>query len=187
MHGLIPLFPVPLVARQLSPRTKFSQLEDIRLRSLVHSMPRVDWRVIGRLMGNRTPRQCRERYNNYLAPSLRIAPWTEAEESLLVEKFNQLGPKWSQMAVFFNRRSAVSLKNHYAKISQRLSGKPLPDGAEEDDEHDEVRPPRPDPAPNKKEEEKDGTVVSIIRAAEKVGESWFSSESDVKFSHVVHL
>jgi hypothetical protein len=153
-------------------------------------MPKVDWKVVGRLMGGRTARQCRERYRNYLAPAVRIAPWTEAEESLLVAKFAELGPKWSQMTIFFDRRSAVSLKNHYAKISQRFRAPPPPDGdaAEDDDRGREAPAPAPlTVQPLCERKEKEGVVVSMIRTVEKVGEAWFSSEADVKFTHVVHL
>jgi hypothetical protein len=171
-------FPPPIPPGKLNPRTKFSEFEDWKLRNLVLSMPLINWKVIGSLMGNRTPRQCRERYKNYLAPSVRIDPWTAEEEALLVTKYREMGPKWSQMAPLFNRRTPVSLKNHHAKIAQHFSG----DDRSEDPpdapipEEDE-KPPPPPPLPE--------SVVSIFRRTERAGDAWFSQDGDAKFGNVI--
>jgi hypothetical protein len=100
-------------------RSKFSVFEDQKLQRLVSSMSIVNWAAIGNLMGNRTARQCRERYKNYLAPSVTTEPWTREEEDLLMRKHDEMGPHWAQMRQFFQNRTAVSLKNHYARIIQQ--------------------------------------------------------------------
>ena len=101
----------------LPPRTKFSDEEDKKLIQLVNSYPKMTWKQISVLMGNRTSRQCRERYNNYLSPDLNHNPWTPEEDALLLQKYKELGPQWAFMTQFFNRRACVDIKNHYAKIS----------------------------------------------------------------------
>jgi hypothetical protein len=70
-------------------------------------------------MGHRTARQCRERYKNYLSPIYRNNPWTDEEEAVLAEKVKELGQKWSAIARFFEGRSDVNVKNHWAAMQSR--------------------------------------------------------------------
>lgn len=101
-------------------RMKFSRDEDQRLRSLVGFNPDPDWKTIAEMMGNgRTTRQCRERFNNYLSPRLKNGPWAKDEEELLELKFNELGPRWAKMVVYFPGRSDVNLKNHWTSMVNR--------------------------------------------------------------------
>jgi hypothetical protein len=146
-------------------------------------MPILNWRVIANFMGNRSPRQCRERYKNYLAPTVRVDPWSPEEETLLLEKFREMGPKWAQMTEFFPDRTAVSIKNHYAKISQHRT-------------EDERGEPEPLPVPiiegklakeeTQEVEEQEAAelpegVISIFRRAKTAGDAWFNQEADQKF------
>jgi hypothetical protein len=64
-------------------------------------------------MGDRSPRQCRERYTNYLSPTIRTDPWTDEEDALLLEKINDLGHAWSAIARSSNRRSSSDVKNRW--------------------------------------------------------------------------
>lgn len=100
-------------------RMKFTPEEDHRLREIVRSFVTPNWAQVSALMGNRTPRQCRERYRNYLAPQIINGRWTEEEERLLEELVAQMGPKWSRMAPQFPTRSDVNLKNHWSAMSHR--------------------------------------------------------------------
>jgi hypothetical protein len=155
-------------------------------------MPKVNWAVIGQLMGNRTARQCRERYHNYLSPAVKLSPWSCEEDQLLLEKYRELGPKWSQMTAFFENRTAVSLKNHYAKLSQatepvrrppHLPGEPQRDG----ERADPVLPVSTEP-PATEETPKllpPQGVGNIFQAIDRVGEEWFNPEAEIKYTSVV--
>jgi hypothetical protein len=77
-------------------------------------------------MPNRTTRQCRERYKNYLSPELRNLPWSPAEDLLLRERFSEFGPRWATLATFFNGRSDVSLKNRWAVLNGRHTSTSAP-------------------------------------------------------------
>lgn len=57
-----------------------------------------------------TPRQCHERYTNYLAPAQNKMPWTKEEQQLLVKLINQYGTKWSMIAQSFPGRTEPSIK-----------------------------------------------------------------------------
>ena len=104
-------------------KNKFSKLEDQMLTQLV-SIYNTDWGKIAQYMPNRTGRQCRERWNHYLAPHISFSPWTQIEDDLLLKKYQELGPKWKEMVPFFQGRTDVSLKtrcNRLLRIAQRVA------------------------------------------------------------------
>jgi hypothetical protein len=100
-------------------RQMFSAEEDARLKQLVSQHGSKDWKNIAKKMPNRSTRQCRERYKNYLSPELINLPWSASEDDLLRQKFDVFGPKWATIAHFFTGRSDVSLKNHWASLISR--------------------------------------------------------------------
>jgi hypothetical protein len=99
-----------------SVRHRFTPLEDQRLRDLVSEHGQTDWGKISSLLGTRCARQCRERYRNYLDPTLRQEPWTGDEDQLLFEKFAEFGPKWALIQQFFDGRSEANVKNRWAQL-----------------------------------------------------------------------
>lgn len=105
---------------QLPPRTKFTKEEDAKLLEIYNSSPNMTWKKLASSMGNRTARQCRERYNNYLAPHINHDPWTPQEDEMLKIKYAEYGPQWSLLTSFFNNRSCVNIKNHFSKISHQM-------------------------------------------------------------------
>ncbi|OHS93814.1 Myb-like DNA-binding domain containing protein [Tritrichomonas foetus] len=113
-------------------RNRFSKEEDDYLKYLVeveyannHSKITLNeepnWNEISAKMFNRTARQCRERYRNYLQPGICNGPWSQEEEELLQQKYREIGPQWSKMAKFFPNRSDVNIKNHYTCLLNRQS------------------------------------------------------------------
>jgi hypothetical protein len=100
-------------------KTKFSADEDAKLQQIVQEFGTDDWVLVAFLHGTRNPRQCRERYQNYLAPSLRADPWTAQEDALLLEKCAQYGTKWNKIAEFFTDRSDNSLRNRWLMLERR--------------------------------------------------------------------
>jgi hypothetical protein len=97
----------------------FSPDEDSRLRFLVERYGQDDWRLISHEMHSRSPRQCRERYKNYLSPEISTRPWAESEDTLLRQKYREMGPRWARMSGFFVGRSDVACKNRWAAICAR--------------------------------------------------------------------
>ena len=97
-------------------KNKFTPEEDERLRQLVSVYGTNSWSTIASLMGNRNHRQCRERWKNYVDPSLKNEPWTYEEDHLLVEKYAELGPKWNKISKFFSSRSDNSIRNRWQLI-----------------------------------------------------------------------
>lgn len=106
-------------------RTKFLPEDDRRLKEIVArdsygSEKDIDWNVVAAEMGTKTPRQCRERYKNYLSPTLSNGAWTQKEEELLTQKYEEYGPKWAKMTPFFPGRSDVNIKNHWSSMQNRV-------------------------------------------------------------------
>jgi hypothetical protein len=99
--------------KHAAPRRLFTAAEDAQLLRIVDANHGQPWEVIASQMSGRTARQCRERYTNYLAPALRVADWTPAEDALLLEKVNELGSAWAVIRIHFNGRSENDIKNRW--------------------------------------------------------------------------
>lgn len=97
---------------------KFTPDEDNKILDLIAQYGN-DWPKIAKNLPNRNAKQCRERYINYLNPSVNKNPWTEYEDQLLLEKFNEYGSKWTKIMNFFPGRSDIDIKNHYNKLIYR--------------------------------------------------------------------
>ena len=116
-------FPQNPSSQSFAPKTKrqlFSVEEDEVLRQLVEEFGPY-WKKIASLMNGRTTRQCRERYQNYLAPGLRTEPWSPEEDHLLEKLVGENGFKWSIISKFFNQRTDVNIKNRWASLHGRNS------------------------------------------------------------------
>jgi len=100
-------------------KSKFKPEEDKLLMKLVSEYGKKDWKKISKLMGTRNSRQCRERWRNYLRPEVIQANWTEAEDSLLLQRYNELGPKWNIIGLCFNGRSVNNIRNRWVKLMRR--------------------------------------------------------------------
>ncbi|OHT14908.1 Myb-like DNA-binding domain containing protein [Tritrichomonas foetus] len=100
-------------------RRKFSSDEDRLLRALVAELGEESWPQVSERMKTRSPRQCRERYRNYLADRLTNGPWDQSEEELLEEKVLKYGPRWTLISSFFPTRSDANVKNHWAFITNQ--------------------------------------------------------------------
>ena len=94
-------------------KNKFTAEEDRKLEGLIQKYGAGDWLNISQMMGTRNPRQCRERWNNYLNPQLRVDPWTIEEDQLLVVKYQELGPHWAKIARCFVHRSDNAVRNRW--------------------------------------------------------------------------
>lgn len=100
-------------------RNQFSKEEDQQLLELVEKYGDKKWKIISKHMPNRTTRQCHERYKYFLSPKLSNHPWTDEECMILELKYQELGPKWAEIAQFLNNRSAVSVKNKWGALERK--------------------------------------------------------------------
>ena len=100
-------------------RSNFTPEEDDLLRSLVAQYGSANWASIAAHMPNRTLRQCRERWRHYLAPNIKNLPWTPAEDTLLLKKVQELGPKWVEISKHFANRTDFNVKNRWLVLVRR--------------------------------------------------------------------
>ena len=71
------------------------------------------WSDIAKRVPGRMGKQCRERWCNYLDPSIRKGPWTDEEDRVLVEKQKVMGNKWTQIAKLIPGRPQAVIKNRW--------------------------------------------------------------------------
>jgi hypothetical protein len=100
---------------RLFPRRKFTLDEDNKLRALVDSFGTESWQNIARFVPQRTARQCRDRYNNYLVDSLMTDPWTPEEDALVIQQYHRIGAKWVEIGKMLKGRSGNNVKNRWHK------------------------------------------------------------------------
>jgi len=95
----------------------WQNIEDLKLRKLVSSLgTRGTWGKIAKDMGyTRSPKQCRERWHNFLDPKLRIE-WSDDEDSKLMSLFQQFGSQWANIAKQLSGRTGDRVKQRLHKI-----------------------------------------------------------------------
>lgn len=99
-------------------KPKFTPAEDKQLQKFVNQLGTNSWHTIAKRMRGKTSKQCHDRWKNYANPQLRNSEWNEEEDLLLIEKFAELGPRWTQIARFFNDRSMNCLRNRFLKLKR---------------------------------------------------------------------
>ncbi|EAY22725.1 Myb-like DNA-binding domain containing protein [Trichomonas vaginalis G3] len=109
--------------KEISPRSlpkqKFTDEDDQKLRNVIKELGTKNWSDIAAAMGNRNARQCKERWENYLSPSINNTPFTPEEDALLLEKQKEIGSKWVTMKNYFDRRTDAALKNRWQMLIRK--------------------------------------------------------------------
>jgi hypothetical protein len=108
----------PSAATRHGPRATFSSTEDEQLKQIMALGGWKSWNAIAAQMPGRTGRQCRERWNNYVNPSLNMKLFTPDEDRLLMQKHKELGTKWEQIVHFFPGRSKNFIKNRWGVLQR---------------------------------------------------------------------
>lgn len=98
---------------------RWSQYEDDRLAYLTHTQGTRNWVLISSELGARSPKQCRERYQQHLKPGLRHHPFSPEEGAFIERMVREIGKRWSKIATFLEGRSDNAIKNWYNSGSNR--------------------------------------------------------------------
>ncbi|EAY00874.1 Myb-like DNA-binding domain containing protein [Trichomonas vaginalis G3] len=99
---------------------RFTEEDDQKLKQLVNEYGENNWDIIAKKMKGRNKRQCRDRWNRYLAPNVNHSEWTVEEEKLLMSLVPILSPRWREIAKHFSGRNDIQIKNRYKMIQNRL-------------------------------------------------------------------
>jgi hypothetical protein len=114
------MFPVP-PRKSTGRRSLFNVEEDAKLTRLVEACGEEDWRTIAREMPDRTARQCRDRWQHYLSPTVSHEPFTPDEDGILLTKYTEVGPRWKTMMRFFRGRTPNDLKNRWERLNSQTN------------------------------------------------------------------
>ena len=107
--------------RTLQKQHRFSPEEDKKLTDLALQDPNPikNWPQIAQSFPGRTTRQVRERWNRFLDPSLKNAPWTTEDEEKLITLHQEYGNKWAEMSKLLDNRSQIDIKCRWRSISKK--------------------------------------------------------------------
>lgn len=94
-------------------RSFFTEDEDRLLSMAAIKYNQSKWNLIAQCVPGKTPKQCRDRWANYLQPSLKFEPWSQEEDELLLSLVSKNGTRWSQLTSHFPNRSTNSVKNRW--------------------------------------------------------------------------
>jgi hypothetical protein len=97
------------------------------------------WCEIASNLPGRNARQCRDRWNHYLCKSS-TTPWTAEEDRILLEKAQELGFRWTQIARCLPHRSDTDVRARCDLLSR--SGAAAERGGESRDPPPQLPPPR---------------------------------------------
>jgi hypothetical protein len=122
-------------------KRRFTAAEDAAIQHLVNTLGDNKWEEIGQLIPARSARQCRERYEHYLAESLSTCPWTKEDDDRLIRIANEYGHRWTEMTKHFPGRNPNNLKNRWHKGLSKTGSGPwkLPVGTENPGQLDNIR------------------------------------------------
>ena len=105
-------------------RVKFLESEDQQLIKLVQQCGTKCWSFIATQMPGRTPRQCRDRWNHYLAPQTNTTKWTTEEDKMIIKMVKEVGKQWSKIASMFHGRTGIAVRNRFCKLSRQKNADP---------------------------------------------------------------
>lgn len=105
--------------------------EDEIIINFVQTNGTKNWTKLAALLPGRIGKQCRERWRNHLDPDVNTQPWSQEEDSLLIEMHEKYGNQWVKIAESLPGRSDNSVKNRWnstlkKKLEYELTGLPRP-------------------------------------------------------------
>lgn len=107
------------IERKQGAQPKFSESNDKKLMQFVKTYGTDSWEKIAKLFRNKSPKQCRDRWENYVNPDISKAPWSEEEDNLALKLYSEYGPKWTMVKQHFEKRTANDIRFRVLKLKRR--------------------------------------------------------------------
>jgi hypothetical protein len=102
--------------------------EDAKMLTLIKAYDdKINWSEIASLMGDRTTKQCRERYGNHLHPDIKKGDWTEEEDQLIRRLAKEMNMQWAKIAKFLPGRTDNAVKNRWYTYTRSKASEADPD------------------------------------------------------------
>ena len=86
--------------------------EDKLIISLIEKYGK-SWSKISKIIQTRNGKQIRDRYTNVLAPNINKNKFSEDEDNLLIQLYQEFGPQWSKIHTYFKNRTTDMIKNRF--------------------------------------------------------------------------
>jgi len=100
-------------------RTPWRPDEDKLLSDVVGAHGARKWGRIAQMVPNRTAKQCRERWNNHINPSVLKGPWTKEEDRIILSWISKVGCKWAHISKYLPGRTDSAVANRYHQSLKR--------------------------------------------------------------------
>jgi hypothetical protein len=121
-QGFSPLSRTPFLMNGRGPkgqRHRFTHREDALIKEGVGQFGTSSWEEIASGLPGTTARQCRERWRHFLS-GRREVDWTEDEDKIIVDKVQELGPKWTHIASLLCHRTDADVKARWHVVFKRI-------------------------------------------------------------------
>ncbi|XP_062189100.1 transcription factor MYB124-like isoform X2 [Phragmites australis] len=97
----------------------WSAEEDGVLRAQIALHGTDNWTIIAAQFKDKTARQCRRRWYNYLNSECKKGGWSKEEDLLLCEAQKLLGNRWTEIAKVVSGRTDNAVKNRFSTLCKR--------------------------------------------------------------------
>lgn len=94
-------------------RGTWTQQEDEQLTNAVAQLGTKKWTDIAKFVPTRTSKQCRERWNHRLDPSIKHDPFEPWEDQIILDRQKEIGNRWAIIAQQLPGRSPSAIKNRW--------------------------------------------------------------------------
>lgn len=102
-------------------KNPWSRAEDELLTLVVEATGTKNWTKIAGHLSCRTGKQCRERWLNYLDPSIKREAWSREEDLTLIRLHQKCGNKWAQFTKELPGRTDNAIKNRWNSTLKRIT------------------------------------------------------------------
>jgi hypothetical protein len=107
-------------------RRFFTDEEDKIIMKIMYSTGTRNWKLVSTHLPGRHPKQCRDRWLNYLAPWIKRGNWTIDEDELIKKSVKEIGTKWTRIQKILPGRTENDIKNRwYTYLSNKNEENPL--------------------------------------------------------------
>lgn len=100
-------------------RCRWSVVDDDVLKKTVENVGTNRWSIIALNTRGRTAKQCRDRWVNYLEPSIRHNPLTKREINMIFNMQKEIGNQWVKIAREIPGRSPNQIKGFWYSQHRR--------------------------------------------------------------------